>query len=213
MKKSSIFDLILRLIIIFSALCGILLQSGAFSGEFSLASFKMFTTLSNVFVLIYEIPAVIVLISSGGSRHFMPFLQFSSMMCILLTGAVALFMLGDMFTNADNIMKTALFFLHDVVPVAVLADWLLLTKKGSFHWSYPFLSCIFPLAYLTVAFLGANYGFSLGMGGSLYPYPFMDVNTLGLKTVVLICLGLTAVYISIGYLIVFMDRKIGGKRD
>ncbi|GAA2272005.1 integral membrane regulator [Streptomyces ruber] len=75
--------------------------------------------------------------------------------------------------------------LHTAIPLAVAADWLLLTRPGTLRLVHTATWLLFPLAFL---------GFTLARGtllGTLladdsptpYLYPFLDVTTYGYKSV------------------------------
>ena len=62
--------------------------------------------------------------------------------------------------------------LHYVVPAAVFLEWLLGSPDRTARFSQAFVWQIYPFAYTAYSLIkGAFTGF--------YPYPFLDVNTLG----------------------------------
>ncbi|CAM5666774.1 Pr6Pr family membrane protein [Streptomyces fumanus] len=94
--------------------------------------------------------------------------------------------------------------LHTAVPLAVVADWLLLTPPGRLRLRHTAAWLAYPLAYLA---------FSLTRGELLhpgtparYPYPFLDVDAHGYRSVLgnALLLGL-AVY-AVAALLVAADR-------
>jgi hypothetical protein len=41
-----------------------------------------------------------------------------------------------------------------------------------------------------------------------YPYPFIDITTLGIGMVIVNVIGLTIAFMAVGYLAVFLDHKL-----
>lgn len=188
MKKR--IPILFKKLIVASSLIGILLQCGL-PYSFSLSSLRYFTTLSNIFVVIYFATHL---------KKQNPTLKFAVTMSISLTGLVAHFMLGDLFTSLPQNQQLGLFFLHYMTPICVVLDWILFSKKGKTKKEMPLYATIFPIVYLIFAFSTAS---KFG-----YPYPFMDVNQLGTKAVAINLFVLTCAYLAIGYLAYLLDQKI-----
>lgn len=94
----------------------------------------------------------------------------------------------------------ASFILHDAVPLAVVAHWLLLREKGILRWSHPFAWLGFPIAYLTYAVLrGELTGWWL--------YPFIDASTLGHLHAALNAAALIMLFLLLGMAMVMWDRR------
>ena len=202
MKKTMPF------VIILSGICGTVLQ--AFSGgSFSAHSFCMFTTLSNIYVVMYYIMASV----HGGEGVYCPAWRFSAIISISLTGLVAAFMLGGLFAGASSVMKAGLFLLHDVVPVCVWLDYLAFADKGAFRRRHIAAGLMPALCYMIAAFVGAAAGHGLGMGESRYPYPFMDIDRLGVSRVALICSALGVAMAAGSALLVFADAKMHARKQ
>ena len=117
-----------------------------------------------------------------------------------------------MFDGAPAAMKIALFLLHDVVPVAVWIDYFAFARKGSFRKAHIFAGLLPALCYLIAAFAAAAVGHEFGMGGSSYPYPFMDIDKLGVSRVALICSALALALAGLSALLVFADRHMASRR-
>lgn len=189
---------ILHIIIISSSFIGILLQCGLGSSSFSLSTFRMFTTLSNLAVLLYFLFDFFI-----SRNELMKKLKFAVTMCILLTGCVASILLRGMFDSMEPLQKVGIFLLHDVTPIATVLDWLLFDEKGNTTKQMPLFSTIFPYTYLAFIFITAPFTSTMQ-----YPYPFIDVPTLGVPLVILNCIGLSILFILVGYLGVWIDRKL-----
>lgn len=88
--------------------------------------------------------------------------------------------------------------LHTVIPILCIIFWWKYARTKALKWkdAYPWL--IYPLVYIFIILIrGASSGF--------YPYPFIDVNTIGYAKVFLnsailaVCfLGISLLFIGIG---------------
>lgn len=94
----------------------------------------------------------------------------------------------------------ASLLLHDAVPFAVTAHWLLLREKGALRGSHPFIWLGFPIVYLAFVFVrGAFTGWWL--------YPFMDAAALGYLRVLLNAAALLGLLLVLGWGMVLWDRR------
>ncbi len=207
MIKDRKISIIYKSLILVSAISGILLQCEIGTNNFSLISFRMFTTLSNLAVAIFYFTYVVSEIrkpnSAINSIKFKYF-KFLITMSIMLTGLVAHFMLKGLFDEMDYIVKASLVLLHYVVPIATFLDWLLFDIKGKTTKLMPLFSAIFPIVYVIVSLISAQYI----SGEGKYPYPFLDVDTLGIKVVLINIVLLSIAYFVVGYLGVYIDHKL-----
>lgn len=101
---------------------------------------------------------------------------------------------------------------HVVTPVLVVLDWLLFTPKGRMRWRDPFLWAILPLGYLAFAFVFGAFGGEFEPGVT-FPYPFMDVATLGVGGVALWILALAVTLEIVGFAYVAVDRALSHTAD
>jgi hypothetical protein len=108
--------------------------------------------------------------------------------------------------------------LHTVIPLAVVADWLLLTRPGPLRLTHATTWLLYPMAYLA---------FTLGRGALLadgssapYLYPFLDVDQHGYKSVLADALLLGLAFYALALTLVAADhlrpnpvRRRHGRRD
>jgi hypothetical protein len=94
----------------------------------------------------------------------------------------------------------ASLILHDAVPLAMLAYWLLLREKGALRWSQPLAWLCVPIAYLA-------YVFARGRLTGWWLYPFMDASRLGYPRVLLAATALIALFLILGLAMVAWDRR------
>ncbi|HET6331085.1 MAG TPA: Pr6Pr family membrane protein [Holophagaceae bacterium] len=98
----------------------------------------------------------------------------------------------------------ASLILHDAVPLAMLAYWLLLREKGALRWSQPVAWLCVPIAYLA-------YVFARGRFTGWWLYPFMDASRLGYPHVLLNASALLGLFLILGVAMVAWDKF--GVRD
>lgn len=219
-------SVVFKLFIIGVAVCGILLQCGIADGQFSFETFRMFTTLSNMAVAVYfawHVAAALrgsheaekdnrAMDKDGGRKaaeapSYMYKWKFMVTMGILLTGLVAHFMLRGMFGSLPLAQRFGITLLHYVVPATVLIDWIIFDGRGRVKaWMPPF-AALFPVIY--VVFSMTIVGIT---GSGNYPYPFLNVDELGLKTVLLVIAGLAAGFMAAGYILYAIDRCAAGHK-
>lgn len=89
--------------------------------------------------------------------------------------------------------------LHDVIPVLFLLYWWLFAPKAGLRWRGVAGWLIYPAAYFAYALLR-------GVGDDWYPYPFLDVTTLGYARVVLNACGILLTFFAVACLLMSAVR-------
>ncbi|MNE84178.1 hypothetical protein D3C80_1810530 [compost metagenome] len=89
--------------------------------------------------------------------------------------------------------------LHDIMPLVFLLYWWRCVPKGTLHLGHIGLWVIYPLLYFAYVLLR---GHSLGW----YPYPFIDVDTLGYAQVFINAAGVLLGFVLMALLLVGLDR-------
>ena len=190
---------------------GIILQMGVADGRFNLNVFQYFTIQSSVVVAIYMIFSVVSLIKSKQSQTFTKYPVFMgvSLMGISLTMVVAFFLLSHAFSNVSASGKLSMTLLHEVLPILTIGNYILFEEKGKWKKKDPFLFCIFPLVYVTYALIAAQIGNGIGsLTGSKYPYPFLDMDALGVVPVLITCVIISLIYLLVGLVLYYIDLKL-----
>lgn len=85
--------------------------------------------------------------------------------------------------------------LHLVIPVLFIVYWLRFVPKAGLKWNSFLPWLIFPLMYCIYVLIR-------GSIIDLYPYPFMNVTTLGLQTVLFNCLLVTLSFLVIALILI-----------
>ena len=155
-----IISLAYKCLILLCAVIGILLQCEVGTSNFSLFSFRMFTTLSNLAVTAFYLAYLIAELrkpASAESSVKFRYCKFLITMSIMLTGLVAHLMLRGMFDQMDTIAKAGLTLLHYVVPIGTFLDWLIFDVKGKATWGMPLFAALFPIVYVAVSMIAAQF--------------------------------------------------------
>lgn len=209
--------LVYRLAALALIVTGLVRITGIFSGHPAWNSLLFYTVLSNVLCLVWVVLVIIRTIRDlrrDGIRGIStPSARWSGavMMAISVTMLIYLVILvpaafqqaGDyaLFSFTDNLI-------HIITPCLLIGDWLFFVGKGAFRWIDPLLWALIPYAYLVFGFAVGAFGGEF-RPGQKYPYPFMNIDALGLGGVVLWILGLTVALVAVGYLYVVIDRALG----
>lgn len=90
--------------------------------------------------------------------------------------------------------------LHTGVPLAYTLFWFVYSPKDDIQYSKIPKWLVFPAVYLL-------YSLVRGAITGIFPYPFIDVNSLGWINVIFVCLGLTFFLILISLLLVWIKRN------
>lgn len=208
--------LVYRIVAAAVILTGVLRNADVFSGVPSWSSLLFYTMVSNLICLVWMLMLVARtagdLRRDGAGGTSTPSARWSGavMMAITVTMLIYLIVLvptrfdagdTDVFSLTDNLI-------HVVTPVLVILDWLLFVPKGSFRWVDPLLWTLIPYAYLSWAFVYGALGGEF-TPGSRYPYPFMDVDALGVGGVAQWIVALSIALIAVGFVYAAVDRALG----
>ncbi|MFD1819214.1 hypothetical protein SAMN04515674_102395 [Pseudarcicella hirudinis] len=119
---------------------------------------------------------------------------------ITVVGAVYNLVLRQLW-HPEGLQKLADELLHSVNPVFFIIFWIITVPKKSLSWGDTPEWLIYPLIYcIYILIRGAISG--------LYPYPFIDVNTLGYGAVVLNCCILFLVFLGISLGFVALGKYV-----
>ncbi len=104
-------------------------------------------------------------------------------------------------------LSTKDIFVHYLVPFFMIFDWLFWQKKGSFQKEMIFLWLLFPFSYFSGSMVRAachpDYSFSSSTGR--FPYEFLNMDILGVGTVLLYAAGLGLLFVTLSYILYRTD--------
>lgn len=205
-KKASI---IYKFILCIIGIISLIMTTGILDGNFNIKVFTMFTTLSNIFCILYFIVDLLYLIKNYKKKNvcdIWPVIKYMATISVILTFVVALVVL-KMGVSFDSYLNASFLGVHYIIPIMTLIDWILFDKKGNIKKTDPFIWLIFPFIYFMAAELDADLGSGFGaIGDSKYPYYFMDVEQLGIFKVLATSLIMGIGCIIMGYVFYLIDR-------
>lgn len=161
--------------------------------------FRYFTVITNLLVAI-----VFTAQALNWRRIASPFNLGGVTIAILLVGVVYMTLLNGLveLSGGANLADT---LNHKVTPVLVGLYWLLVAKKGKLDWNDPVKWALLPLAYFA-------YGIWRGKTEGKYAYPFMNLDKLGWPQTLINAAVMALGFIAVGYLMVWLDRRMSGRR-
>lgn len=125
-------------------------------------------------------------------------------MAITLTMFVYQTMLSDS-TDAFLGHPIENMFVHLIVPLMVILDYIIFGEKGNLKKNFPFLwswiLIVYQLFVVIYSFLGGTFR------GKLYPYDYMDIQKYGILRVILNCTFIYIFFIGYGKVVQFIDKK------
>lgn len=160
--------------------------------------FSFFTVLTNTLAAAVLTCALTTRPSRGRTWLLQPWVSAGIGVSILVVGLAYNLLLRPLW-HPEGWQRLADELLHDVMPVLYLGYWWLCVEKGhlrGWHW---LLWAMYPLLYFVYLMLR---GHLLGA----YPYPFIDVGTLGYGQVMLNALGILLGFVLVSWGGIALDR-------
>ena len=173
-------------------------ELGPWLGTFRFLSY--FTVLSNVLVALTATFALRDTDSAAGGFFRSARVRGAAALCIAVTCGIYRFFLASTWVP-QGLQIVADAQLHYIVPPLYLLWWIGWAGHGQLQWSDALRWLIFPLVFL----IGV-----LARGAWLheYPYPFLDVDTLGMAIVLRNVAGLGLLFLLAGGLLIAFDRGV-----
>ena len=180
------------------------LSSGFVAGVWLLLGF--YTILSNLLVACVLTAATLG--PRGTITRFLlrPGVQTASAMSIVIVGLIYNVMLRQLW-HPEHWQLVADVIVHDVMPVLYLVYWWLAVPKHELRWRQVLVWQSYPAAYFL-------YVLTRGSIDGWYPYPFLDVKTLGYLQVLIDACFVLLAFIAVGLVLVALGRwqsRRGGK--
>lgn len=165
--------------------------------------FSYFTILTNILVAI-AFSYISFVPASRQGRYFSSASTLTAItVYIMVVSGIYNILLRPIFhPQGLNIIADEL--LHSVVPLLTLAYWISFVNKGLLNWRNVWGWLAYPLAYL---------GWLLLIGGYVgYPYPFVDVVTLGYIKVLINALGIGLLFAGLSLLMIAIGKITAAKK-
>ena len=96
---------------------------------------------------------------------------------------------------------------HYITPALVLAQWLFLQDKTGINLWSAVCWLVLPLLYSVFALLRARTGKPIGHTKLIYPYPFLDLEHLGVRRFCLVFLAVLAFFFILGCVLSSSGRR------
>lgn len=189
------FSLILQLYVIISNAIN---NNNSIAGSI-IKYFSYFTILTNILVAL-SLTMCIVMPSSTAGKFFKSGSAKAAIgVYIIIVGIVYNLLLRQLW-DPKGLQLIADILLHQLIPIAYTIYWVVFVPKSNLEWKQPFIWLIYPLLYLLYAIIrGAVTGH--------YSYPFIDVSQIGLSKMLLNTTIMMIAFISIGLLVVGIDKR------
>jgi len=155
------------------------------------AMLRFFTVIANLLVAI-----VFTILALSG--RVAPSLLGCITLAILFVGVVYTLLLRGLIELSGG-ARWADLLLHHVTPVLVPLFWLVFARKGGLRSVDPWLWALLPLVYFIYAIARA------ALDGR-YPYPFMDVATIGWAQTAINAAVMALGFVVGGYVFYGLDR-------
>ena len=136
-----------------------------------------------------------------GEASDVPGLSFG-LVAITVTGLVYHVALSRLF-DLEGWHQLGNQLVHTAVPVLAVAGWLLFGPRRLTSARVAWLSLLFPLAWIAFTLIR-------GAGWHWYPYPFIDVTTLGYGKVALNCVWVALLLLGLAAGATLLDRRLAG---
>ncbi len=122
----------------------------------------------------------------------------------VVTGLVALLVLAPEPASTPPMVLGLTYgqVMHQVLPIAVLVDFILFTPHRRLRLSHAAAWAAVPVGYLVLSVLAGS------LLGSGYPYPFIDVGALGWGSVLAHLVGVAVGAVGLAVALVGLDRAL-----
>ena len=90
--------------------------------------------------------------------------------------------------------------LHVVNPLIFVFYWFMFKNYTSITYKFIFKVLVFPLVYLFTVLLIGNYS-------NFYPYPFVDVNSIGYMNVIINSVAISLAFALVSLIFIFISNR------
>ncbi|WKN29591.1 Pr6Pr family membrane protein [Porifericola rhodea] len=166
--------------------------------ETSIRFFSYFTILTNSLVTIFFLVRALGTPAVFNKLFSQPGVMTAISVYITIVGVVYQLLLRQIWAP-EGLQLLVDELLHSVIPLYFVFYWYRFEAHSRLRWQHIPSWLFYPLLYLVYVLLrGSVSGF--------YPYPFLDVNSLGVRQVLLNSLGLLFVFLFFSVLYVGIGR-------
>jgi hypothetical protein len=159
---------------------------------------SFFTIQSNIMA----VAALFLLVAVPRARRTAVFdgARGAAVLSIAITGVVFALLLSGMQEDLQTATSWVDVVVHKLMPVVVLADWLIDPPRHRLPWWTVLAWLAYPFAWLV-------YTLVRGEIVDWYPYPFVDVSELGYGGVLARSVGLTVAFAAAAALLLWLGNR------
>lgn len=161
--------------------------------------FSYFTNLSNIFAAVVLVVEAVLTWRGKAAGPLWDLLRCISVVCMALVGVVFSALLRDV--DLGSLLPWINTWLHYVMPVIVVADWLIQSPRNPIPLKSLGIAVVFPLAYLA-------YSLMRGAVINWYAYPFLNPAIGGYGAVLVTCLVIAVGFILTSVVIIVLGNKL-----
>lgn len=198
MQNNRLFSLFGFLISLFSLVTQfILMMKNSEVGVFDtiVRFFSYFTILSNILVSI-----CFSVILFNFSSFFKSYKTQTAITVYISIVAIVYNIILRFIWEPTGLQRIVDELLHVVNPIIFVVYWFLFKNEISMPYKFLFKIIQFPIFYLCIVLLIGNYS-------NHYPYPFLDVNSIGYINVILNSIGISSAFILVSLLFIFICNR------
>ena len=202
-------DLLFKIIIVIVSGIGLYLNFNLLTIRDSII---YFTIQSNVLCFLFYLIAVVLMITKKLKKNDMYYIS-KGMVTMAIT--ITMFVYWLLLSSGDG-MEAYMghdlenYFVHLFTPLLVIFDYIILGEKGNLKKNYPFIWSFILIAYSLFNVIYVFFGGTFA-GGVKYPYPYMDIDNLGLFRVLMNCLVIYIFFVGYGSIVQWLDNKLARK--
>ncbi|MBP3765923.1 MAG: Pr6Pr family membrane protein [Bacilli bacterium] len=168
-----------------------------------------FTILSNLYCfLFYLITLLLKLKNKLKKADIYYFVKGSMVMSLTITMIMFQLFLAnsnEIKSISNSLLETGI--VHILVPTLVIYDYIFFGEKGKAKIKFAFEWSLILILYLVFWFIYTSLG-GLFINGTIYPYFYMNIEELGIKSVIVNNVLIYISFILLGILIIFVDKLI-----
>ena len=166
--------------------------------EMNIRFFSYFTILTNALVTIY-CTLLLFKTPTRWERFFSrPTVTTAVTLYIAVVGFIYNIILRFLW-SPTGMQRVVDELLHSIIPLAFVGYWFFFTPTKTLQWKSFLPWLIYPSCYCLFILVRGSFS-------AFYPYPFMEVNTLGLNQVLLNSLGLTGLFFAFSLLFIGIGK-------
>lgn len=161
--------------------------------------FGFFTILTNLMVCCYLWAQYLPVPQRIKQFFNTPGVQTALTIYILLVGLVYNTLLRSAW-NPTGLQRVVDELLHTIMPLFMLLFWVLFAKKGGLGFRNILYWSIYPLLYLIYILVKGHFS-------GHYPYPFLNVEVLGMQRVLFNSFWILGFFMGLTFLLPFLGQK------